>query len=171
MRLSRCAVHLWCAGLDRCDLVTSAAGSRIGEAGYAPVQRRRVGQWVICGARIGADEVPTPPRHPPLAFTCPAGNCGLHDLPGYPTCQQQKSETYEETSPTRLLCCCLASSSRRPHGPDSRRAPTGTPSDPWQPHALAYGSGVEDPQHSNYFLEGESGVLISEGIQDEATRE
>jgi hypothetical protein len=27
-----------------------------------------------------------------------AGNCGFHDLPCYPTCQQQKSEKYEETS-------------------------------------------------------------------------
>jgi hypothetical protein len=60
-------------------------------AGKLPRGGRIVGTIVIPHRRISA----------PLALhlsAASAGNCGLHDLPGYPTCQQQKSEKYEETS-------------------------------------------------------------------------
>jgi hypothetical protein len=100
----------------------------------------------------GVGTIATPHRRiaAPLAMhlsAASAGNCGLHDLPGYPTCQQQKSEKYEETSHHAYRAAVLPV----PHvtlavrTADSNRQATGTgrPPDPWQPHSLAYGSGGE----------------------------
>jgi hypothetical protein len=46
---------------------------------------------------------------------CISRNCGLHDLAGYPTCQQQKSEDTKKhpATPTVLLSCQFLTSPSR----------------------------------------------------------
>jgi hypothetical protein len=74
-----------------------------------------------------------------LRCTCPLHQPGIADSMICQAIQPASSKSPRNTkkhptTPTVLLSCQFLTS---PSRSDSRRAPTGTPPDPWQPHALA----------------------------------